>query len=365
MNTPKIIAFYLPQFHEIEENNRWWGQGFTEWTNVRRGRPLFRNHYQPKIPLDDNYYSLDHLETLAWQAELARKYEVDAFCFYHYWFHGKLLLEKPMEMLLENTDVDISYCISWANETWSRRWTGEEKNILIKQEYGNRDDWESHIKYLIRFFSDRRYLKIGNKPVLILYRAMEIPNCEEMVTYWEKRLKEEGFAGLYLIETLNSVQRESVIKNSDALVRFEPMYTIYKTKNYLVRLYRYAINHMRLYRFGFRNYLNYDWIYSKIRRENKKREGKTVYLGVFPEWDNTARKGNAGLVIRGGNPDKFRYYFEGQYQASMESDKEYIFINAWNEWGEGAYLEPDSKNGFQYLQAIKDVVHKYREKNGR
>lgn len=220
-----------------------------------------------------------------------------------------------MEMLLENTDVDISYCISWANETWSRRWTGEEKNILIKQEYGNRDDWESHIKYLIRFFSDRRYLKIGNKPVLILYRAMEIPNCEEMVTYWEKRLKEEGFAGLYLIETLNSVQRESVIKNSDALVRFEPMYTIYKTKNYLVRLYRYAINHMRLYRFGFRNYLNYDWIYRKIRRENKKREGKTVYLGVFPEWDNTARKGNAGLVIRGGNPDKFRYYFEGQYQA--------------------------------------------------
>ena len=156
MEQTKIIAFYLPQFHEIEENNKWWGKGFTEWTNVKSGKPLFRGHYQPKVPLNNNYYDLSNISVMKEQAKLAKKYGVDGFCFYHYWFNGKKLLNKPLEQLIQNSNIDLSYCLSWANETWSRRWNGNEKEILIKQEYGGEKEWEEHIQYHLQFFMDKR-----------------------------------------------------------------------------------------------------------------------------------------------------------------------------------------------------------------
>ena len=354
MKKPKIIAFYLPQYHEIPENSKWWGNGFTEWVNVKSAKPLFKSHYQPKIPYRNNYYDLSNVDVIFDQAKLANYYGVDGFCFYHYWFEGKKLLEKPMEMLLEKPEIKINYCVSWANETWSRRWSGEEKKILIKQTYGGEEDWEKHLQYLLPFFRDPRYIKVDEKPVILLYRAFEIEKCEEMLVYWEERMMEEGFNGIYIVETLNSVQKKGYIEKSSAYVEFEPMYTIYGKLNYFIRSYRYCFNHLKLFNLGFRDYLSYDKVCKKIVSRQNNNDKKT-YLGAFPSWDNTARKGKAGLVIKNSSPEKFKDFFSAQYRKSMELNNEFIFINAWNEWGEGAYLEPDEQYKFQILTSIKEV----------
>lgn len=352
MRQTQIIAFYLPQFHETEDNNQWWGKGFTEWTNVKTGKPLYKNHYQPKVPLNSYYYDLSNSEIMKEQAKLAKKYGVDGFCFYHYWFCGKKMLYVPLENLLNNLDINIPFCLSWANETWSKRWDGDEKTILIKQEYGGKDEWESHLQYLLKFFSDKRYICVDGKPVLLIYRAFDILNCREMVVYWECRLKEEGFNGIYIVETLNGMQTKSCVDNSDALVEFEPMYTIRSDMGVAVRAYRYLLNHMKLYRLGFRDYINYEKVWKRII-DRKRAQRKKIFYGGFPAWDNVARRGKAGLVVRGSEPEKFKKYLKKLYEASCKSDNEFLFINAWNEWGEGAYLEADEKNGFGYLEAIK------------
>lgn len=359
-----MLAFYLPQYHEIDENNEWWGKGFTEWTNVKKGIPLYQGHYQPRIPLNNNYYDLSDASELKKQSELARKYGVDGFCFYHYWFSGKMLLERPIKMLLEKKDIAISFCFSWANETWSRRWK-DDNEILMQQEYGREDEWQTHLEYLIPYFRDKRYIKIDNKPVLLLYRAFEIPECDRMIKTWADRLGQEGFDGIYIIETLNTFQTKWVLEESEAYVEFEPMYTLYKNRKYhiLDRGYRYFIRKLRLYdKYEFaRRFVDYDRTWKNIlsRRHEK---GKKAYLGAFPDWDNTARKGNSAIVFRGGSPEKFKYYFTEQYRKSMELGNEFIFVNAWNEWGEGAYLEPDEKNLYQYLEAIKYAKEKVEGK---
>ena len=166
----KLITFYLPQFHTFPENDEFWGKGFTEWTNVKKARPLYKGHYEPRVPLDDNYYDLTNPKTFEWQVDLAKKYGVYGFCFYHYWFSGKILMQKPMEMFLRNKNLSLHYCISWANETWSRRWNGKEEDILIKQEHGTEREWIEHFNYLLKFFKDDRYIKIDGYPLFILYK---------------------------------------------------------------------------------------------------------------------------------------------------------------------------------------------------
>ena len=178
---PKIMAFYLPQYHEIPENNQWWGEGFTEWTNTKKAEPIFKGHYQPRIPYNDYYYNLLDKKSLQWQADLMKKYNVYGLCMYHYWFNGKKLLEKPMEILLDNKDIDLNYCMCWANETWARTWDGKEKDILIKQEYGDKEDWINHLEYMMKFFNDKRYIKDNGRPVLVIYKTQLIPQINEMV----------------------------------------------------------------------------------------------------------------------------------------------------------------------------------------
>ena len=166
----KIIPFYLPQFHNIPENDEWWGNGFTEWTNIKSAKPLFEGHKQPKVPINGNYYDLLNDDVKIWQAELAKKYGIYGFCYYHYWFNGKMLLEKPMEQMLTNHNIDIPFCICWANAAWTKAWVGEEKKVLIPQTYGGRNEWEEHFFYFLPFFKDRRYIRENNKPVIIIYR---------------------------------------------------------------------------------------------------------------------------------------------------------------------------------------------------
>lgn len=350
MKEPKIIAFYLPQFHEIPENDEWWGKGFTEWTNTKKAKPLFKGHSQPKTPLNDNYYSLAECDTLEWQAEQAKQYGVHGFCYYHYWFKGKKLLEKPLEMLLEHKEIDMPFCISWANETWSRTWSGKESEILIQQTYGGQEDWEQHLQYLLPFFKDRRYITKDGHPILILYKAGKIEKCEAMIQYWNRRMKELNMPQLYYIETLSGAQKDKECSETDAALEFEPMYTI-RNKMLWYRYKREIIGRLHLWRMGIYIKLQYDKICQNI--VNRQTDN---YVGLFPGWDNTARKNKRAMIIVGNNSEKFEKYLRKQYQKSAQKGKQFIFINAWNEWAEGAYLEPDMKNGYEYLEAVKRVV---------
>ena len=356
---PKIIAFHLPQFHAIKENDKWWGKGFTEWVNTKKGKPLFKNHIQPKEPLNNNYYNMLDINTLKLQCELSNKYGIYGFCYYHYWFNGKLLLEKPVENLLANKSINQKFCFCWANEPWTRAWDGYETNVLMQQTYGDKKDWEDHFKYFLQFFKDKRYICIDNKPILVLYRTNNIDKCEEMISFWNELACENGFSGLYVIEEKNGFQHNAVCKNSDAILEFEPLYTMKKGFGFLGKI-KYTI-FMKVVKKIFKNKVHsfsYDCLWKNIIRRKRKLTDKKCYVGAFVDWDNTARKNVRGCVVKGTSPKKFEKYLTMQMKNAENISSNFIFINAWNEWGEGAYLEPDKHNKYAFLEALKRVVDK-------
>ena len=242
----KVIAFYLPQYHPIPENDKNWGKGFTEWTNTKKAVPLFEGHYQPKTPLNGNYYSLLDPKTRQWQSQLARKYGVWGFCYYHYWFKdGKKLLEKPAEMMLEEPEADTPFCFCWANENWARNWDGGNREVIVEQDYGEEPDWENHFQYLARFFRDSRYITWDGRPVLVIYRPEIIPRLGEMLAYLKRRAGEEGFGGLEVMFQHPSYLHDPKYREElcDHYIAFEPAYTWMdpddpwmKTKNLVKRL---------------------------------------------------------------------------------------------------------------------------------
>ena len=353
----KIIAFYLPQFHTIPENDAWWGKGFTEWTNVKKATPLFTGHHQPRVPLDDNYYRLDNVETLRWQADLMNQYVVDGMCFYHYWFNGKQLLETPLGLLLQHADINMPFCLSWANEPWTRAWDGGDKEILMAQEYGDMSDWHTHFNYLINAFQDPRYIRVDGKPMFIIYRAASIPCLSEMLDYWRSLALECGLPGIHFVK-MNTVFHDPYSSMGfDAELDFEPMHTIghdlQRGERYLRSL---SIRGRRvLNRFFSASKQPEDQIsYQNIWRRILERPlSESRYAGGFVDWDNTPRKAERGLVMHGASPESFSYYFSKQYQRCCDAQIPFLFINAWNEWAEGTYLEPDSRHGYGYLEAIK------------
>lgn len=354
----KFFAFYLPQFHVIKENNIWWGENYTEWERLKRAKPLFKDHYQPKLPY--HYYDLSKIDTLKEQVYIAKKFGIDGFCFYHYWFNGKLLLEKPAEMLLENKDLNIEFCFSWANESWTRSWDNKPKEILIKQEYGDKNNWKKHLEYLVKFFKDKRYLKIENAPIFLIYRTNLFKKFDEMIEFWNNEIKKYGFEKIFIVETLNSYQKKPSCKNSNAIVEFEPLYTInYFTNPYLKAFFSKIIRliNLRTYRI-----IDYDKIWKRIIKRNKKYNNKIRFLGAFTDWDNSPRYKEKAIIFKGSNPKKFEYYLFKQTQKLNLSknieDTQIIFINAWNEWTEGAYLEPCKKWKYGYLKAIKNIKDK-------
>lgn len=332
----KTIAYFLPQFHTIPENDQWWGKGFTEWTNTRKSAPLFSGHYQPREPMNDFYYDLTDPNVRKWQAEIAKKYGIYGFCYYHYWFSGKRLLEKPLEALLELRDVDFPFCLSWANHTWNRSWTHEEKEVLQLQTYGDQSEWKEHFEYLVDFFKDSRYIKVDNKPLFVIYRPLDIPQCEERLAFYNQLARENGFSGIHFVETLHMGDSNEGcgINGFEAMVEFEPLFS-------MPRIY----NRIQFYD------KMWDKILNRERPKNKK-----VYLGGFPDWDNSARKKGNGLYFVGSTPQKFGKYMQRQMNIAKEIDSEFIFINAWNEWAEGAYLEPDKRYGLKYLENFKKAL---------
>lgn len=364
----KTIAYYLPQFHEIPENNEWWGEGFTEWVNMKKAVPLFDNHYQPRVPLNNNYYDLSDVEVMRWQAKIAKDYGVYGFCFYHYWFDGHLLLQKPVEQFLNNKDIDIHFCICWANENWTQAWVSKKDNILISQNYGDIENWKTHFQYLLPFFKDERYIKINGKPLFVIYRPELIPNLNDFLQLWQKMAMDNGFPGLAF-----SYQQISfdILKNKDDSefeynIEYQPVYGVYDmTKDHLPLLRaikhklipifnKFGINITQIREPGLLK-RDYDEIWKAILSHEP--EDEKCIPGAFVDWDNTPRRGIKGWVVNGATPEKFKEYFSKQVKRAKDIyNKDFLFIFAWNEWAEGGYLEPDERYGYAYLQAIKDAL---------
>lgn len=366
MMRPKIITFYLPQFHTIPENDEWWGKDFTDWISAKNAKPLFPGHYQPRLPAHDYYYDLLDKETMKWQAGLAKKAGIYGFCIYHYWFgDDKQLLEKPAENLLSWQDIDIKYCFSWANESWISSWSNLRGNpwmktdcneegkthrgMLVKQKYGDKAEWKRHFEYLLPFFQDKRYIKKDNKPIFVIYKPKNIKRIKWMIQYWNSLALEQGFAGIYFIGTNDWKWKRN---GMDAGMLYEPDFSLTENSWYIrnvkrmkKELRRANINIPRIY--------CYDMMWKKIlNRQSKER----MYYGGFVDYDDTPRHGTDGTVIKGMTLYKFGKYFGKLYQKALDRGDEYIFLTAWNEWGEGAYIEPDSKYGLRCLQEVRKIV---------
>ncbi len=381
----KIIAFYLPQFHNIPENDEWWGDGFTEWVNVKNAKPLYDGHIQPKIPLGNNYYNLLDDNVKLWQVELAKKYGVYGFCYYHYWFSGKLLLEKPMEQMLANKKIDLPFCICWANEAWTKAWVGSNETLIL-QKYGREKEWKEHFDYLLQFFKDERYIKIDGKPLFVIYKP-EIIGCgNEMLDYFQILAKEAGFPGISTAYQHGNMDFNSATKDDsryDYDIEFQPIYAKYeyqeecrkngsKTK-YLLRKQYNRISDWMGKRIGVDLRVlrgvkkeaevikyDYDEMWDRIIKAPVVDEKRLP--GAFAMWDNTPRHGMGGHVFTGATPEKFEKYLEQLIlKARNEYHKDMIFMYAWNEWAEGGYLEPDEENGYAYLEAIHQALKNTNE----
>lgn len=362
MKKTKLVAFYLPQFHAIPENDKAWGEGFTEWDNVKKGKKIRLNQYQPHVPLNNNYYSLLDLSTMQKQAELASNYGVDAFCFYHYYFKGgKKLLEKPIENWLNNSDINFEYCLSWANEPWSKRWDGSENEVIVEQDYGGKSEWKLHFEYLLPFFKDKRYLRDENGyPVFLIYKPKEIPQLTEMLDYWKTLAKSEEFGSIKFLMQFPQYDCKDIYY-FDGIVEFEPANTLNKMFSNNSKKFTYCISHpldtMFIIKHKLLNVLKNNNLvvfpYNMIVKNNLKNGmDEKTYPGVFTSWDNTARRGKNATVYLGSTPDKFQYFLT---EKLKKSNKDLLFINAWNEWAEGAHLEPDEKYGYAYLEAVRNA----------
>lgn len=368
----KTIAFYLPQFHEIELNNKYHGQGFTEWTNVKKASPLYEGHNQPRVPLNNNYYNLLETKTLEWQTSLAKKYGIYAFCMYHYWYSGKKLLERPVELYLKSNEANLPFCLCWANHSWSKTWT-QSTEVMQLQTYGNKDEWEKHFKYLLPFFKDSRYIKNNNKPLFVIYLPQDIPNCKERFAYYNELAKENGFDGIDFcfqeVKFASNVNND--FSNFTYGIEYEPGYAIY---NYRSK-FEQGIRNLGLsvldfiekkIHIGFNVNLkkNEKLDYVKINESiiNLKPINSKMIPGCFTDFDNTPRKKEFGLSFINSTAENFKKYFKIQVlRAKNIYQKDMLFLTAWNEWAEGAYLEPDIKNQYKYLEAIKSVLEELNE----
>ena len=352
----KLYAYYLPQYHVIPENDKGWGEGFTEWIKVKGAEPLFKKHNQPQVPLNNNYYNLLDKETVEWQTSLMHKYCVDGLIYYHYYFKGKLLLEKPAENLVEWKDIEQPFFFCWANHPWIKSWEGK-REVLMPQEYGEEKDWEDHFKYLLPFFKDSRYEKVDNKPLFCIYKS-DFEEKNDMFSYFEKRCVEEGFDGIYLIETFSGeVPYDDFSRILSPLTKRvvfrEPAIQTFAWDNnfssYLVRGKRKALRILRE-----RNIYKKPRVFSGeslIRQKIARSIDRDVEIPcIWFEWDNTPRHKQRGYII---TPFKKESFME--YMNSVRK-KDFVFINAWNEWAEGMMLEPTKEKRYRYLEWISEWV---------
>jgi lipopolysaccharide biosynthesis protein len=367
-----VICFYLPQFHPIPENDAWWGKGFTEWTNVAQARPLFAGHYQPHIPADLGFYDLRLEETRIAQAELAREHGIGGFCYYHYWFNGKMLLERPFNEVLASGKPDLPFCLCWANENWTRRWDGLEQEILAEQNYAEYDPIQ-HADWLSAAFTDKRYIRINDRPLFLVYRADQIPNIDTVIRKWRSQAAKKGLPELYLCAVKNNQyslsDADTIDAGFDALVEFHPnpqdlqgaaenlkQVTIIRRFNEFID--RFKLNDILSKRSDCVAY-DYARIVGNVIRRPKT--AQKTFPCVFPGWDNTSRRRFGITAVKNNTVSLYSQWLEDSLNrvADHANAEQIVFINAWNEWAEGCHLEPDIKNGRSFLEATQETLTRY------
>lgn len=355
----EVFAMYLPQFHRIPENDKWWGEGFTEWDNVKAAVPLYKDHQQPQIPLD-GYYDLSNVDSIRRQAELLKKYKIKGFCFYHYYSVGRMLLQTPSELLVEAKDIDIEYFFSWANHDWRRTWYKFNNEMLFKQEYGNKEEILSHYRYLRKFFCDTRYKKIKNKPIFMIYRSDSIPNFDLMKNIWDFEAKKDGFDGIYFVSTITGMGLDENAKDYDAYFDFEPDSIIAEQISPIVKSVQSwrakivpRLNKIIPFKI-FRQKFNYRYLLKMSEEYRIDHRGKSYISGAFARWDNTPRHSYNARLILGSSPEAFMAMLESRVHT--ENGTGIVLVNSWNEWSEGSNIEPNTIDGTKYLEVIREVL---------
>ncbi len=351
----KFICFYLPQYHPIPENDLWWGKGFTEWTNVRPALPLFNGHYQPHEPGELGYYSLLDKKNQLRQIELAKKYGIEGFCFYFYWFGGERLLEAPTLNYLSDKNLEFPFCLCWANENWTRRWDGLDSEVLIAQNHSASDDLE-FIKYISTYLKDPRYIKVDGKPLLIIYRPSLLPNIKASVKLWRDWCLSNGVGEIFLAYTQSFEIVDPKEYHFDAAIEFPPNNSsapnITSTVVPATQDFSCTI---------------YDWEFLVERSKKYSDRSYKLFRGVCPSWDNTPRRKEKATIFVNNTPALFKKWVSNAIADTVDffgkDDERLVFVNAWNEWGEGAHLEPDAKYGYAYLHSIRSAIFDFYSQN--
>ena len=340
-----LVAFYLPQFHTIPENDEWWGKGFTEWRNVTRALPQFEGHYQPKLPGDLGFYDLRNVEVMHEQARLAREYGISAFCFYFYWFGGKTLLETPLRNWLNDKTIDLKFCLCWANEKWTRTWDGRGDEILIDQKHSPEDDI-AFIEHVAEYMRDPRYLRVDGRPALLVYRPGMFPDARSTTALWRAWCIAQGVGDIKLIYVQSFDNADPRSLGFDAAVEFPPMQSSPgPTTDSSVLLNPGYVGSVVPWR--------------EVRESFGRGTAKSypLYKGVNPGWDNEARRPGRGRCLQGASPSRYGHWLAETIESAHSSlVDDPIFINAWNEWAEGAFLEPDANHGYANLDATRRAL---------
>lgn len=365
----KVLAMYLPQYHQIPENDMFWGEGFTDWKTVKEVKPLFNGHYQPRVPLNDNYYDLSKRDAIEWQVRLAKEHGISGFGIYHYWFNDqKNILTRPVEIIQENKDIDINYFLAWDNISWKRSWSNvsgndwspvSDKNatarnqnngnqgILIPYILGNQESWSKHFMWLLPYFHDERYIKIDGKPLFVIFHCSD--EILKMCEYWNKLAKSHGLEGVYVVFRMDY---RNNITDGQHVFLYEPSASSWDMLS--IRLYRRCLRMLKI-NYGPKSF-DYDKVWKKLIRTMSSHPEDTFIPSAFVGYDDTPRRGKRGTIIKGQSPSKFKKYMLQLLDITSKQGKPYLFLTAWNEWSEGAYLEPDKENGFAYLDVLKTIL---------
>lgn len=341
----RVIAFYLPQFHPIPENDLWWGKGFTEWTNVTKATPLFPGQYQPHLPTELGFYDLRLRDVRLEQIDLAKQYGIDGFCYHYYWFSGKRLLERPLDEMLADPQLDMPFCLCWANENWTRRWDGAEHEMLIAQRYLPEDDL-AFIKSLEPFLRDPRYIRVDGAPLLIVYRPQHMPHPKQSAAVWRQYCADVGIGDLHICSALTHGNTDYLQFGFDSGVEFPPHNLRVGNVNHKVNFFDAFQGNVMDFRDIARSYLAQSYL------------GDRVFKTVFPSWDNTARTDNRALAVINATPKNYEWWLAKTLEKAAQDNQkrdQLVFINAWNEWAEGCHLEPDRRYGRAFLDVTLRV----------
>ena len=373
----KYIAFYLPQFHELPENNKIWGKGFTEWTNVRNAKPLFDGHHQPIVPLNQNYYDLTEPSVMKWQIGLAKKYGIYGFCFYHYWYNDHIIMNKPIEMILNDKSLDFPFCICWANHEWSNAWkTSRKKEVYFSQDYSDKEEWRRHYEYLLPYLKDSRYIRINKKPLLVIFEA-DIPEMKDMLKCWNDWAIQDGINDGITYAYENVMPDISPDFNDSAFdfdIEYQPQY--YRVMGVQRNRYTYVESIKQFIEKKLKLPIP-EWIKELFRKDeltrysyddawnwilNMKPVSSKSVPGAFVNVDTTPRKQERGSISIGMTPEKLeKYLIRLIEKTKKEYKRDMIFVFAWNEWAEGAFMEPDERWKYGVLEAFKNSLIKTNE----